>query len=75
LNNFYEHGASGHATSWKNPDSGNSDRVTPHTAYTEVSRPDRPCRRAEIDAVIDGKRKKTYSTACRDGNGQWILKS
>ena len=75
LNNAYEHGASGHATSWHNPDNGNSYRVTPQPAYTSNVHPDQPCRRAEIDATIDGKRERTSTTACRNSSGQWILKS
>ena len=28
---------------------------------------------AEIKAVIDGREEMTYTTACRDANGQWQL--
>ncbi len=72
LNNVYEQGASGRPTSWQNPDNGNNYSVTPEPAYYPT--PESPCRRAEIIAVIDGKQEKTYSTACRNSDGQWELK-
>lgn len=73
LNHTYERGVSNQTSSWVNPDNGNQYRVTPQPAYTASS--DRVCRKAEIDAVIDGKREKTYTTACRDNNGQWQLQN
>ncbi len=35
--------------------------------------PEKVCRKAEIVAIIDGRREKTYTTACRDANGSWQL--
>ncbi len=75
LNHAYEYGRSGQATSWQNPDSGNSYRVTPQPAYTTAQAPQRPCRQAEILATIDGKTEKTYTTACRNSQGQWELQN
>ncbi len=75
LNYAYENGPSGQATSWQNPDTGNSYKVIPQPAYTQPSHPDNPCRQAEILATIDGKTQKTYTTACRNSNGQWILQN
>ncbi len=70
LNQVYEVGPSGRQSSWQNPDSGNSYTVTPQPAVQSSAG---PCRKAEIQAVIDGKHETTYSTACRDANGQWVL--
>lgn len=70
LNYVYETGMSGQTTTWQNPDSGNVYSVTPQPATTGASG---PCRRAEVEAVIDGRRETTYTTACRDYNGQWVL--
>jgi len=70
LNQVYETGPSGRQSSWQNPDSGNSYTVTPQPA---VQRSSGPCRKAEIRAVIDGRNETTYSTACRDESGQWVL--
>lgn len=75
LNHAYESGPSGQSTSWKNPDNGNAYQVTPQPAYTHPSQAARPCRQAEILATIDGKTEKTYSTACRNNEGQWELQN
>ena len=74
LNHSYERGISNQTSSWVNPDNGNQYSVTPQPAYTNPST-NRVCRKAEIDAVIDGKHEKTYTTACRDSNGQWQLQN
>lgn len=71
LNHVYERGVSGTTSSWVNPDSGNQYQVTPQPAYAGPSQ--QHCRQAEIIAVIDGKQERTYTTACRDANGNWIL--
>jgi surface antigen len=73
LNHTYERGISNQRSSWVNPDTGNQYTMTPQPAYQDSSR--RICRRAEIDAVIDGRAERMYSTACRDENGQWQLQN
>ncbi len=70
LNHVYERGVSGQQSSWQNPDTGNSYTVTPQPALKGASG---PCRKAEIQAIIDGRPETTYSTACRDESGQWVL--
>lgn len=70
LNRVYETGVSGQQQSWSNPDSGNAYTVTPQPAVQSSSG---PCRKAEIRAVIDGRPETTYSTACRDASGQWVM--
>jgi surface antigen len=75
LNQAYEEGPSGQGTSWQNPDNGNSYQVIPQPAYTQPLQPQRPCRRAEILANIDGKTERTYTTACRNNAGQWELQN
>ncbi len=72
LNHVYERGTSGRATSWRNPDTGNSYEVLPQPAYSHPETK-QVCRQAEIIAVIDGKTERTYSTACRDDFGRWQL--
>ena len=71
LNMAYEKTPSNQATSWVNPDSGKSYSVTPQPAYQDKT--NRVCRQAEIEAVIDGKKQKTLSTACRNDQGQWVI--
>jgi surface antigen len=73
LNHVYERGVSNRPSSWVNPDTGNQYSITPQPAYSSPTT-NQVCRKAEIDAVIDGKRKKTYSTACRDEYGRWQLR-
>lgn len=70
LNAAYESTPSNQTTTWVNPDSGKRYAVTPRPAYQVDNR---VCRKAEIDAVIDGKRQKTLATACRNEQGQWVL--
>ncbi len=74
LNHVYERGVSGQSNAWRNPDNGNQYQVTPQPAYTNPTS-HQPCRQAEIQSVIDGKSQTTYTTACRDNNGQWQLKN
>ena len=72
LDHMYERGVSNQRSSWVNPDTGNQYTVTPQPAYQEPSSR-RVCRRAEIEAVIDGRPERTYSTACRNSYGEWEL--
>ena len=72
LDHMYERGVSNQRSSWVNPDTGNQYTVTPQPAYQEPSSR-RVCRRAEIEAIIDGRPERTYSTACRNEYGQGEL--
>lgn len=72
LNQTYETGKSGTSSAWVNPDSGNQYKVTPQPAFTNGSQ-NQWCRKAEIQAIIDGKQETTYTTACRDANGHWQM--
>ncbi len=72
LNQTYERGPSNQRSTWVNPDNGNQYSVTPQPSYQNPTT-QRVCRKAEIDAVIDGKRERTYTTACRDDYGNWEL--
>ncbi len=74
LNHVYERGTSGQTNAWRNPDNGNSYQVIPQPAYSSGSN-NRPCRKAEIQSVIDGKQETVYTTACRDTTGHWQLQN
>lgn len=74
LNHVYERGVSGQSNAWRNPDNGNSYQVTPQPAYSSGSTK-LPCRKAEIQSMIDGKQETVYTTACRDNNGHWQLQN
>ncbi len=82
LNNVYERGVSGVTEEWVNPDTQNRYKVTPAKAYenprhitsTQSKRKiTDPCREAKIEAWIDGVLEETYTTACRDNRGRWVL--
>ncbi|MDD2464367.1 MAG: RT0821/Lpp0805 family surface protein [Desulfobulbus sp.] len=73
LTHVYESGNSNRRSSWVNPDTGNRYSVTPQPAYRASG--NQVCRRAEIQAVIDGKPQRTSSTACRNSYGEWELQS
>lgn len=64
-----ESGRTGSASSWRNPDSGNSYRVTPTRTYESNSG---PCRDYVMDAQINGRSEQVHGTACRDANGTWV---
>ena len=72
LNRTYESTPSHESTSWVNPDTGNEYEVTPQPAYQDPTYV-RVCRKAEIEAVIDGKKEITEAVACRE-NGRWVIK-
>ncbi len=72
LNYAYDQGRSGQPVSWVNPDTGHNYQVVPQPAYTHPST-NQVCRQAEIQAVIDGQPQTTYTTACRNAQGQWVL--
>ena len=74
LNHAFEYTPSGQTSSWRNPDSGNRYEVVSQPAYSSPHSRQGVCRQAEIRAYIDGRSEKTYTTACRDHNGQWQLR-
>jgi len=71
LNHVYERGVSNSTSAWVNPDNGNQYQVTPQPAYSSTG--NKVCRKAEIQATIDGKQETTYATACRDEYGHWQI--
>ncbi|MCI5221865.1 MAG: glycine zipper 2TM domain-containing protein [Candidatus Electrothrix sp. AR4] len=72
LNNVYETAPSGQTSTWVNPDRPNHQyQVTPQPVYTGPN--NQHCRKAEVIAIIDGRREITHTTACRDMTGRWQL--
>lgn len=71
LNRTYETTPSYETSRWVNPDTGNTYAVTPRPAYEDPQYA-RVCRKAEIEAIIDGKREVTEAVACRV-DGRWVL--
>lgn len=57
---------------WVNPDTRNSYTVVPERTYEQAGT---PCREYTVDAVIGGKKEKTFGTACRQADGSWRVQS
>ena len=64
-----ESGPTGSASSWVNPDSGNSGSLTPTNTYATAS--GQPCREYHSTVTIDGQTEDVYGTACREPDGSW----
>ena len=71
VNRAYETVPDNKAVSWVNPNSNRQYTVTPRA--TMISPVGRPCRQAEIESIIDGKRETVVKMACRRPNGVWEL--
>ena len=65
-----ERSPTGRATSWNNPDSGNSGSITPVRTYETTAG---PCREFHNEVFIGGKRQQAYGTACRQADGSWKI--
>ncbi|HSR54713.1 MAG TPA: RT0821/Lpp0805 family surface protein [Alphaproteobacteria bacterium] len=66
-----EHGATGEAGAWVNPDTGHSGTVTPRRDYYDPG--GRVCRDYETTVTIDGRTESAYGTACRQADGSWRI--
>lgn len=67
----FEHSRTGDPSAWRNPDSGNSGRITPMRTYREPG--GQYCREYEQDIVVGGETEKSYGTACRQVDGSWRI--
>ena len=63
-----EHGSSGVAQPWRNPDSGHYGMVVPGKPYKRASQ---DCRDYSHTIYIDGKPQTMRGTACRNADGSW----
>jgi len=66
-----ESSQSGTATTWRNPDSGNSGTITPQPAYTNKT--NEYCREYQQTVNVGGKTETGYGTACRQPDGTWKI--
>ena len=64
-----ESGPDGSASSWHNPNSGNSGTVTPTRTYQAQN--GEYCREYEQQVTINGETQTAYGTACRQPDGNW----
>ena len=67
----FETAASGQATSWSNPDSGNHGSVTPTRTFQTDS--GQYCREFQQTVIIGGKEEQAHGTACRQSDGSWRI--
>lgn len=56
------------ASSWRNPNTGQSYSVTPTRTYEGAAG---PCRDFETTTEIDGRKEAVRGTACRQPDGTW----
>lgn len=68
-----ESSPTGKTVVWKNPDTGNSGKVTPTTTSNTREAGSRPCREFEQSILVDGKRESAYGRACRERDGTWKI--
>ncbi|MBT5074966.1 MAG: hypothetical protein HOJ34_12910 [Kordiimonadaceae bacterium] len=66
-----ETGVSGNASTWYNPDSGNSGTVTPQPAYDNTE--GQYCREYQQTVTIGGAVETAYGTACRMPDSTWKI--
>ncbi|MCE3232724.1 MAG: 17 kD surface antigen [Rickettsiaceae bacterium] len=63
---------SGRASSWRNPDSGNSGTITPVRTYSAPT--GEYCREYTQTINVGGKTQQGHGTACRQPDGSWQIK-
>jgi surface antigen len=66
-----EHGPTGRAGAWVNPDTGHSGTVTPRRDFRSPG--GRVCRDYETTVTIDGRTESATGTACRQPDGSWAI--
>lgn len=59
----------GEASTWSNPDSGNSGRITPTRTWQRDN--GTYCREYSNVVIIDGREEVLTGTACRQDDGTW----
>ncbi len=65
-----ERDPTGKASTWRNPDTGNTYTVTPTRTYETQSG---PCRDFTTKAIIGEKQETVYGKACRQADGSWKM--
>ncbi len=63
----------GQASTWRNPDSGNSGTVTPIKTYSNPN--GQYCREFQQTITVGGQTQSAYGTACRQPDGTWRIVS
>jgi surface antigen len=66
-----EHAPQDQTVAWRNPDNGASYDVTPVRTYQEEG--GRYCREYRSTAMVGGRERETWGTACRQPDGSWQI--
>jgi surface antigen len=69
----FEKNRAGQASTWNNPDSGHRGEIRPTKTFQRAD--GRYCRRYEQHIWIDGEKKTSTGTACRQADGSWQIQS
>jgi surface antigen len=59
------------ASSWVNPDTGNSGTITPVKTFQTAQ--GQYCREYQQTVLIGGKEQQAYGSACRQPDGSWLI--
>jgi surface antigen len=59
----------GQPSTWNNPNTGHSGRVTPTS--TQHASSGEYCREYEHEITVDGRKEIVKGTACRQNDGSW----
>lgn len=66
-----EHTRTNQATTWVNPDTGNSGQIIPTRTYQTTE--GQYCREYTQTVIIGGREEQAYGTACRQPDGTWLI--
>lgn len=66
-----EYNRSHQASTWHNPDSGNSGSLTPMRTFQTAQ--GQYCREYQQTVIIGGQPQQAYGTACRQPDGSWLI--
>ena len=69
--NALEYARTDETTTWRNPDTGDSEAVTPYNTYQTSE--GRYCREFIKTVTIAGEQQQAYGTACRQPDGSWEI--
>lgn len=73
LQSALENNRTNQASTWVNPDTGESGTVVPVRTFEDAQ--GGPCREFQRTIVIGGREERGYGTACRQPDGTWRIAS